>query len=121
MKKLSDKNRGVHFLIIGILLLICQGFQCGDQKKNEIYIGGIVRDFLSREPVSGIEVRLEEGMQTVKTDEAGKFGFKDMAQDNYRLLFRDKRGDEKRLYVGLDTLVKPHNDKILVDILLRKK
>lgn len=122
MKNIVERRDGIHVLAIFILLLVCQGFQCQQSKSPpEIYIGGIVRDHETREPVCGIEVCIDKGGQLVKTNEVGKFGFKEVAREKYLLQLRDKRGNVKEKYINIDTILKSKDEKVLADILLRRK
>lgn len=103
-----------------VLFFCCQSFQCEEVCHSEIYFGGIVKDRETREPLTGIEVYVKENGEKGCTDETGKFGFIENNDSNtYRLYFRDIR--EEKIYADWDTLVFSRHEKILVEVLLRKK
>lgn len=112
-------TRLIRCLAGGIMFLICQGFECEDDTCSAYYIGGIVRDAVTRQPVSNVAIGLANREELVRTDTNGKFGLLDETMRNqYTLYFRDC--SDVPAYACFDTLVYPKNGKVLIEIFLRK-
>lgn len=102
-----------------VLFFFCQSFWCGEVFNPDIYLGGVVKDKETKQPLSDIEIWVNRNENPVITDEAGKFGFKEeIDSEKFKLHFRDTR--KEPVYADWDTLVSTNQEKFLVDIYLQK-
>lgn len=87
----------------------------------DVYIAGQVKSKSTGEPIKGIRVSVENGIQYEVTDDQGRFSFYTERIEQMTVKFEDVDESENGLFQNADSLLTNFSDNIVLNINLEDK